>query len=256
MSYPSFVQQGDDAIKESEARNAINTNRIFRITKDLKIVELVPLADFVSDGTNQTILAYDRWEGWIDTDSLETFKKDNDIENMSKFINFPMIHPTDPDIDPGLWLKKNLEEVDGADVKFSSEWSNDPKDPFTVHKVYLLPCVWVNNPDLNGEEPFEEHVFEYKQKTIHSALRGFYDAAGVFRGNLFKISKDKGGKSFSAINLGEYDGFKPTELTVEMMDYIGFTTRQAIVDKLAVIGINVPPVPKEKQHILDAIEGN
>ena len=46
----------------------------------------------------------------------------------------------------------------------------------------------------------------------------------------------------------------PEKVNTLIFSYVGFTTRQAIVDELAKYGVIVPEVPEEKKAAMEAIE--
>lgn len=237
-----------------------NTSRFITPSKDNPL-QVVPLVDFEYNGKDPSILGYRGVKIWWDKDSVEERRKeleDEGVEGFEKTFQstaFP-IFCSDPEIDVGTWLVNNPEVIENAKVKPSTRFRKKDEPAIRAEYVHLVPVLWINDPDLNDTlEAFEPRLLKYTQSTIHEGFEIYYrESGGMFKGNRFSIQMAKDGKKYVVNGFGEYHGYMP-ELDFDPEELIGLTTRKEIEERLALYGIEVPPVPPEKLHILAALEG-
>lgn len=254
-----FIDYGAEEIDASVKRSATNTNR-FLSPNSKEPVRIVPLVEFQSNGTDdKTIVSYVAHKIWWNADGVKALKADMEAKgdpnanNVKQVTEFPMLS-TDPEIDPGMWLANNPEAIANANVEVSTRYRKEGDPTIDKSRVYMFPVLWLNDPDLDGNPPFEVKMFKFTQATVYDGLKGYYAQTGMFAGYEYSIMKDDKVNRYNVMRLSEYGGFIP-ELDIKAEEMISMTTRDEQVERLALYGIEVPPVPSAKAHIVEAMQG-
>lgn len=257
----SFIKRGSNEIEEASARSGMNTSRFLSPGKDKKL-HVVPLVDLEVAGDNDVIIAYPFHKIWWEQNSVKERKTELEAEGneqankMFMVTEFPKLC-NDPDIDPGTWLREHPEVFEGTSVEASTRYRKPGDSPITSGMNYLLPALWVNDPDLEeGQEAFEVKMLKFHQSSIFDNFKTIYqESGGIFKGTRFSITINEDGNSYNVVNLGEYKGYIP-ELDIDAEEFIGLTRREEIVERLELYGVTIPPVPENKKAILAAMQGD
>lgn len=254
MALP-FVQHGAEEIVEKQ-RSALNTSRFISPSKD-KPLQIVPLVPFEAIGNESTIISYAIYEIWWDGDAVDALKdtlSEEDGRRLRKKSEFPQLS-ADPEVDPGTWLMANPEIIENCKVKTSSRYRNSGDTAITKKRVYMVPVLWLNDPDLEGDQPpFEVKMFKFTQSTIFDGFKSYYEASsGRFKHHTFSIVKDAKQPRYNVVALDPYTDYVPA-LDIEAEEMITMTTRSEQEEHLALYGIGIPPVPENKRHIVEAME--
>jgi len=261
----SFFQKGigdiDAAasVAEKSANGGQNTGKFLIPGKNNPELRVVPLVDLDSSFPNDDlVVGYMEYILYWDATDLEEKKKTNpELEGLRSIFSWPKIS-SDPEIDPGTWLMANTDVFKNAKVKTSTMYKRSLDKPMDLKKVYLTAVLWLNKPPStdgnNDEEDNSVRVLKTTQKSIEGGLKDVYELATTIKGMAINIKLAADGKSYAVVCIGPAKQDLPTELGLKIEDYVGFRTRQAIVDTLAQYGVTVPPVPENKKAELAAIE--
>lgn len=258
-----FIQHGAQEIDEA-GNSAVNTNR-FISPNSKETLQVVPLVDMEQTIPGQpVVIGYHSWKIWWDAQSAEKRRTELEAQNnemagkLFQVTEFPRLC-ADPDVDPGSWLQKNEAVIETAKVDVSTKYRKDGDPLISLSQIYLIPVLWINDPALNGPEgpldPFEVKILKITQKSVYEGLKAFFkDSGGRFRNHLFSIRKDEKRPTYIVVGIEPWTKFTP-ELDVKPEEFIGMTTRKEIEERLELYGISIPPVPDNKKHILEMIEG-
>jgi hypothetical protein len=263
----SIISTGINEIEEKgkEARQQMssgkNTGKLLVPSKKNNEITVVPLVELNSPFPDTPqVIGYQQFVVYWDKDQLEELKKtDSTLENLFPIFSFPKFS-SDPDIDVGLWLRNNKYVFETAKVKTSTMFGRSPENPIDLKDVLLTPVLWLDDPEAsanganNDEAEHKIYVLKTTQATIKKGLKTIFSVANRIRGMVIKIKLSDDGKSYSVNSIAPYEGELPTDFGFNTEDYVGFETRQKIVDTFAKYGVIIPPVPAEKQAELDKIE--
>lgn len=263
----SFIKSGAKAVSTSvsetkqAASSGLNTSKFLTAGKNNDDLRVVPLVEYDSAYPDEDlVIGYPEVVVYWDKAEFDELKKtDTTLEGVGSIYSFPSFS-TDVDIDVGLWLKANPEAFQNAKIKTSTMYGRKLENPVDIRKIILCPVLWLNKPEQsenNDEKDDNIRVLKIHQATLQKAIDGVWDVTNKFKHHSMAIKavRENGSiKSYSCVQIGKYEGDIPTEFGFDVQDYVGFTTRQAIVDKMAAYGVIVPPVPEDKRAILQAIE--
>lgn len=237
---------------DEKANSGRNTERMIYPGKDP--LSIVPTVDFIGD---DGIMVYNKWTLYFDKDSVNAWNEaekarvgEENFKPLRQIFSFAQLHDSDEAIDVGLWMQNHREEAfSNLVVKSSTEYKREPNYPLDHSTEYLIPCLWINNPNIREKDgtlksATEEHILKFTQKTIAKGLRAIYDGSptGKVRGLTLQIAKISS-TQYNISSYGMYaEELPPREINVN--DYTDIDNREQIVEILARYGINVPAAPE------------
>jgi hypothetical protein len=254
-----FIGSGDDFDKQQKelrktTNGSKNTSKIVAFKGKGVVHRVVPLIDFNSKFDSvQRMLTVPMAKIFLDN---EVFKKarenDPELEGMTSVLNFLSYHK-DPDIDVAMWLREHPEAFENMRFPLSTMFDSHKKR-IEIKTTAYLPCLYLSaeGSKNNDEHEVATRVFAIHQETVVGGFKAFHIEKSI-KGRVFKVALDTKGTKYSVTPIDPYSGELP-EFEDNLYDFIGFTTRQDIVDKLAKVGIIVPEVPEDKKHIMEKIE--